>query len=109
MKVVLIDPLELRVLLRDVVEQSVRKVLSETGIMGAIGAKEDLLTVEEAAKLLRLAKSTLYSMASKEQIPSFKRSRRLYFRRSELLQWIAEGRTSKLGIRQVVPLNPELV
>lgn len=50
------------------------------------------LTVKEAAAYVGLAKATIYSLASKRRIPFCKRSKRLYFRRSELRSWIEESR-----------------
>lgn len=51
-----------------------------------------ILTVDEAADFLRLAKQTIYQLVSARDIPFSKRGKRLYFQRHELEQWIAEGR-----------------
>ena len=53
---------------------------------------EQLLTIEEAAEFMRLSKATLYSKVSKGDLPFMKRSKRLYFSRTELLDYIKEGR-----------------
>jgi excisionase family DNA binding protein len=47
-----------------------------------------LLTVAEAAQLLRLAPKTLYSLVSQRRIPYRKAGRRLLFLESELIEWI---------------------
>ena len=54
--------------------------------------ESEILTLEEAAKFLSLAKQTLYGMTSKEEIPFYKRRRKLYFKRSDLLKWLEEGK-----------------
>jgi len=48
--------------------------------------------VDEAAKLLKIAKQTLYQMTSRNGVPFYKKSKLLYFRRSELLLWIESGK-----------------
>ena len=53
---------------------------------------EQLLTVRETAKFLKLADSTIYSKVSKGELPVMKRGKRLYFSTSELMQYIKEGR-----------------
>ncbi len=53
---------------------------------------EQLLTIQEAAEFLRLTVPTLYSKCSKNELPYMKRSKRLYFSRTELLEYIKDGR-----------------
>lgn len=53
---------------------------------------EGLLTVQEAANFLNLSKPTIYSKVSKRELPFMKRGKRLYFSKSELLEYIKEGR-----------------
>ncbi|MCH2229849.1 MAG: helix-turn-helix domain-containing protein [Crocinitomicaceae bacterium] len=51
-----------------------------------------LLNIDEASDFLNLAKPTVYSMVSKGEIPYMKRSRRLYFSKIDLLQYVRQGR-----------------
>ena len=53
---------------------------------------EQLLTIQEAAEFLSLAVPTMYSKVSKGELPVMKRSKRLYFSRTELLEYIKDGR-----------------
>ena len=53
---------------------------------------EQLLTIQEAAEFLCLTVPTLYSKCSKNELPYMKRSKRLYFSRTELMEYIKEGR-----------------
>ena len=48
--------------------------------------------MEEAADFLNLAKQTLYGMTSRKDIAFLKKSRKIYFRRSDLEAFLAEGR-----------------
>ena len=56
------------------------------------GHKDELLTISEASKFLNLAVPTIYSKVSRNEIPVNKQGKRLYFYKSELLQWISSGR-----------------
>src|SRR5262245_45550956 len=52
---------------------------------------EQLLSVEEVAEALGLAKSTVYSWSSRRRLPAIKLGTRLMFRASEVQRWI-DGR-----------------
>lgn len=52
----------------------------------------ELLTIEQAAEFLSLTKPTIYTMVSRGIIPSMKRSKRLYFSREDLMNYIKRGR-----------------
>jgi excisionase family DNA binding protein len=49
---------------------------------------EPLLTIDEAAQVLRIRKSTLYTWAYRRQIPSQKVGRSLRFSRTVLDAWL---------------------
>jgi len=49
------------------------------------------LTVQEAAKYLRVAKGTLYNWISQRRIPFCRRGRVLRFERDALDRWLAGG------------------
>lgn len=53
---------------------------------------EQLLTIQEAAQFLNLTVPTIYSKVSKGELPVMKRSKRLYFSSTELMEYIKEGR-----------------
>lgn len=53
---------------------------------------EQLLTIQEAAEFLSLTVPTMYSKVSKREIPCMKRSKRLYFSSTELLEYLKDGR-----------------
>ena len=54
--------------------------------------KDDILEFEGALKLTGYAAPTLYAKTAKGEIPHFKKGRKLFFKRSELIKWIEEGR-----------------
>lgn len=75
-----------------------KKVLSEYDLMGPAEPKPETeyLDIEEACELLKLARPTMYTLTSKSKIPHFKRGKKLYFRRSELFEWIENGRQNTI-------------
>jgi len=53
---------------------------------------DQLLTVHDAAEFLSLAVATVYTMVSRGELPVMKRSKRLYFSRIELMDYLKQGR-----------------
>lgn len=53
---------------------------------------EQLLTIQKAAEFLSLTVPTMYSKVSKGELPVMKRGKRLYFSRTELLDYLKDGR-----------------
>jgi excisionase family DNA binding protein len=49
------------------------------------------LTIQEAAEFLDLSVSTIYSKSSRGEIPFIKSKKRVYFSRTELLEYIKSG------------------
>jgi excisionase family DNA binding protein len=53
---------------------------------------DQLLTIQQAAEFLNLTVPTIYSKVSKRELPVMKRSKRLYFSRIQLMEYVKEGR-----------------
>ncbi|KAF0202241.1 MAG: mobilizable transposon Xis [Bacteroidetes bacterium] len=53
---------------------------------------DQLLTVDQAAAFLSLAKPTIYAMLSRGELPNLKRGKRVYFQKSDLLRYLKEGK-----------------
>lgn len=54
--------------------------------------EENFLGPQEAADFLGDALATLYGRTSKNEIPFYKRGKKLYFKKSELIEWIEAGK-----------------
>ena len=54
--------------------------------------QEEILNADQAAKLLKIAKQTLYSKTSRQEIPFMKRGKKLIFKKSDLLEYLEKGR-----------------
>ena len=52
--------------------------------------KHRLVEIDEACKITRKAKPTIYTLARKGLIPAYKKGKKLYFYEDELLQWISK-------------------
>ncbi|WP_067146239.1 helix-turn-helix domain-containing protein [Pseudotamlana agarivorans] len=62
-----------------------------------------LLTIDEAAKLIKLSKATIYGLVHKKEIPYSKKGKRLYFQKSQLFDWIKSGeKETKVSMRSKV-------
>ena len=82
-------------------KNTLREILAEQSATktASTAQEKEILNIDEAASLLFLAKQTVYTLTSKRQIPFFKRAKRLYFRRTDLLKFIEEGQ--KISIAQM--------
>ena len=72
------------------IQNAFPKVISETprAEQPPTDRPEQLLTIQEAAEFLSLTVQTMYSKVSKGDISVMKRSKRLYFSRTELLDYL---------------------
>lgn len=52
---------------------------------------EKILTIQEASVFLNLSVKTIYNKVSKNELPVMKRSKRLYFSSTELLEYVKSG------------------
>jgi excisionase family DNA binding protein len=86
----LLSPIRLNEL-ETLIENSVRRALKSKAENHPTPSDE-LMTIEQAANFLSLKKNTLYSLVSKGEISSMKRSKRLYFSREDLLNYVKAGR-----------------
>lgn len=53
---------------------------------------DQFLTIQEASNLLGLSVPTLYSKVSRSEVPVMKRGNRLYFSKTELIEYLKAGK-----------------
>jgi len=53
---------------------------------------DQILSVDQCAEFLNLSKATIYTLTSKGELPFMKRSKRCYFSKGDLVQYLKEGR-----------------
>jgi len=94
-KIVLISlPIEdLQTVIIDCVNSCLRNNKQES--KAPTNQTEQLLTIQEAAKFLSLTVPIMYSKVSKGELPVMKRGKRLYFSRTELLEYVKQGHSGK--------------
>ena len=63
--------------------------------------EDEFLSIEETAKLINLSKPTVYGLVHQKNIPFHKKGKRLYFLKSDVLDWIKSGKCkTKLDIQK---------
>lgn len=79
--------------------QAIAMILSEVSNIKHLIEKErepiksrKPIEIEEACKIIMKARPTVYALARKGQIPSYKNGKKLYFYLDELLAWIDSGK-----------------
>ena len=66
--------------------------LLQTQSLSPLPEADKLLTVQEAAEFLNLSVPTVYGYVQRQEVPVCKRSKRLYFSKQQLTEWIKGGR-----------------
>jgi len=72
--------------------ENIERLLLQKKEQQPLEPPEQLLTIQEAAKFLNLSVPTIYSKVSRGELPVMKRTKRLYFSRKELLNYVKAGR-----------------
>ena len=60
--------------------------------------KHRIVEIDEACKITRKAKPTIYTLARKGLIPAYKHGKKLYFYEDKLLHWIESSRKTLLDL-----------
>jgi excisionase family DNA binding protein len=68
---------------------------------------DSLFSIKQASTFLNLSISTIYGKVCRREIPVSKQGKRLYFDKTELLEWIKAGRKKTLAeVANAVALIP---
>jgi len=62
--------------------------------------KDDILTIREVAKMLKLAEKTVYSLVADNDIPGFKVGGSWRFSRKDLEKWVAKQKRKASQIKR---------
>lgn len=87
-----LSPIDPEKLITDISERVTANILKAVQNHPNTEQPEQLLTIQEAAQFLNLTVATIYSKVSKGELPVMKRSKRLYFSSTELMEYLKEGR-----------------
>jgi excisionase family DNA binding protein len=83
---------ELQGIIRQTVEELLNAKLSPPASEKSKQNSDDFLSIKEASEFLKLAVTTIYSLTSKRLIPYYKKGKKLFFRKDDLLKWMNSGR-----------------
>jgi len=72
-------------------------------------ADDDILTLEEVAKYLRVSERTIYDCAQKGEIPAGKIRATWRFKKSEIDKWVNDKLVSTNLNPQITPINAEAI
>jgi excisionase family DNA binding protein len=97
-QMVLITPSELQTLITDAVNVAVQQFTLPQKIDPL--PVTSFMSIEQAGQYLNLAKQTLYGYVSSRTIPFIKKGKKLYFVKTEIDKWLAEG--SKYTRNQII-------
>jgi len=53
--------------------------------------------IDEASRIIKKAKPTIYTLVQKRQLPCYKNGKKLYFFEDELLEWVSSGKRKTLS------------
>jgi excisionase family DNA binding protein len=84
-------PAAISLLLREV--NSIKLALQQTP-----QESDQLLNVAQAAEFLSLAKPTIYAMTSKGELTNLKRGKKVYFQKSDLMEYLKAGKRKSYKI-----------
>ncbi len=89
---VLLSPIRLNEL-ESLIQNSVEKALkASNNNSNQTDQQEQIFTVQQAAEFLSLTVPTIYSKCSRSELPYMKKNKRLYFSRTELTDYLKQGR-----------------
>ena len=72
--------------------ENIERILNENDLNKETANNDQFLNVQQAAEFLGLAVPTIYTKVSQRELPVMKRSKRLYFSKDELTNYLKKGR-----------------
>jgi len=76
-------------------KQIIRETLSELQLNennAPLTVNKEILSIAEVSEMLNISKSTVYGMNNRRVIPFIKQGKKVYYKRSEILEWLNRGR-----------------
>ena len=67
----------------------------------------EFMDLEEASQFLKLKKPTIYQMVFKREIPFYKNTKKLLFKKNELVEWVENSRV--LTLKELETRNSILI
>ena len=90
-KIVVTTEEELEALLKKVLNDVLTPLLIK-GDNGVIKSESEIMNLKQASEFMGLAPQTLYGYTSKRTIPHYKKGKKIYFKREELMEWLTQNK-----------------
>ena len=97
MQIVTVALHDLQVMIDRAAEKVITAVSQQKKANNEADTQDELLTVQDAANLLSLSVPTIYGLIHKGELPVMKRSKRCYFSKVELINYLKDGRKKTLA------------
>jgi predicted DNA-binding transcriptional regulator AlpA len=82
--------------IKQLIEGAVKKAIMQNKNL-AEDQNSTFMDVNQAAEFLGIAKATLYGKCCNLLIPHFKKGKKLYFDKAELLDWLKSGKRKTIN------------
>ncbi len=94
-QIIVISPIELQTLIQNAVNVAVSQFPKHQ----PVDVSPQYLTISEASAMLNLAKPTIYTLVSKKKIPFIKITKKLYFSKDALINWLDGNSDSTYNLK----------
>ena len=86
--------------LTEIIHSCIQSAIANKQVTESLSAEteDQLLNVKQASKYLDLAVQTVYGLTSNNKIPFLKRGKKLYFKKTDLLQWVEAGKGNNIAL-----------
>ena len=102
------NPFEIIIERLDNIEKMLLKMANKPNLETTGSNSDEIMNINKVADYLTLSKSAIYKFTMNREIPYFKRSRKLYFKRKEIDKWIEEGKV-KTNTELQAEMNQHLI
>jgi excisionase family DNA binding protein len=82
------NPFELILERLDRIEKAIQNLNNFSNVPDA----NQIMNIAEVATYIKVAKTTIYSMTHRNTIPHYKNGKKLYFKKSDIEEWIFSNR-----------------
>lgn len=79
-------------LIRQIIADELKKFIAQPSLPQR--AEEDLIQISDVERMTGYSRSTIYTKVSRFEMPVVSRKKPLMFSRSEILQWMKDGKPS---------------
>ncbi|MEI6754901.1 MAG: helix-turn-helix domain-containing protein [Paludibacter sp.] len=95
------NPFEIIIERLDKIEKILFEISKNNVSESQVSNSDEIMTVDQLAEYLSIARQTIYGKCSAREIPCFKTGKRVYFMKSEINEWLKAGkRETAFEIRQ---------